>query len=383
MPALCNRRGRKRWRAQIKDDKGLVTALKWFGEGPKGGPEYRKAIAWEEETRKRLETEKTTIRTESLTVRKWANAYLKEVQRRRSKATYTDAKTAYKFLGMTFGAEFFVESLTPAEALRHLDLQNDERTGSAANNDRKNLARGWKWGMGFITGFPQVLNPFLTVERYPVNRKPRYVPPEEDYWKVMSVAEGQDKVLLTALFHLAARRGELFRLTWADVDFGNQRVRLGTKKTADGSMRYDWIPMTTELKMSLLWWWEHRQHKHSEFVFTVTGDYRFENQYEGEPFKTRQHFMEKICTRAGVKPFGFHAIRHLSAIILYHAGNSVAMIQAILRHENATTTERYLKRLGLDPERVKDAVKVFENREPGKVIAFPKNKTPDRVSFGG
>ncbi len=180
--------------------------------------------------------------------------------------------------------------------------------------------------------------------------------------------------MLTAFFHLAARRGEIFRLKWMDVDFASDQVRLGTLKTADGSMKYDWIPMTQELKSRLLWWWENRQHKHSEYVFTVTGDNRFENQYEGEPFKVRQHFMEKACNRAEIKPFGFHAIRHLSAVILYQAGYPVAMIQAILRHENATTTEKYLKRLGLDPDKLKDAVKIFEKRGRSKVISITSKK---------
>ena len=70
-------------------------------------------------------------------------------------------------------------------------------------------------------------NPCL-VERMPEVRTPRYVPPEDDFWKIYGVAEGQDKVMLLTLLHLAARRGEIFRLPWADVDFGSDRIRLYT-----------------------------------------------------------------------------------------------------------------------------------------------------------
>ena len=47
-------------------------------------------------------------------------------------------------------------------------------------------------------------------------------------------------------------------------------------------------------------------------------------------------------------------IRHLSASILYSLGYEVAVIQAILRHKSPSTTERYLRSIGL--ERVQDAL---------------------------
>jgi len=39
-------------------------------------------------------------------------------------------------------------------------------------------------------------------------------------------------------------RSEIFRLTWADVDFANSRVRLWTRKRTGGTFDYDWLPMT-------------------------------------------------------------------------------------------------------------------------------------------
>jgi len=68
----------------------------------------------------------------------------------------------------------------------------------------------------------------------------------------------------------------------------------------------------------------------------------------GKPFKVRQHFMEKLCKRSGVKPFGFHGIRHLTASILYYKGYDVSVIQSILRHKSPTTINRYLRKLGLE-----------------------------------
>ena len=93
-------------------------------------------------------------------------------------------------------------------------------------------------------------NPCL-VERMPEIRQPRYVPSEEDFWKVYEVAERQDRVMLLTFLHLAARRGEIFRLTLGDVDFRNNRVRLWTRKRKGGFFKFDWLPMTQELRKTL------------------------------------------------------------------------------------------------------------------------------------
>jgi len=60
-------------------------------------------------------------------------------------------------------------------------------------------------------------NPCL-VQKMPEKRTPCYVPPEEDFWQVYNGAEGQDRIMLLAYLHLAARCGELFNLRWDDVN---------------------------------------------------------------------------------------------------------------------------------------------------------------------
>ena len=100
-----------------------------------------------------------------------------------------------------------------------------------------------------------------------------------------------------------------------------------------------------------MWWWENRPIKDHEYVFLCLDDTQTKNQKYGKPFQYRQKFMRSMCKRAQVKHFGFHAIRHLTASILYNTGYEVAVIQTILRHKNPSTTEGYLRTLGLENAR--------------------------------
>jgi integrase len=77
--------------------------------------------------------------------------------------------------------------------------------------------------------------------------------------------------------------------------------------------------------------------------------------------------MHRICDEANVKQFGFHAIRHLSASILFNLGYDVAVMQTFLRHKSPNTTEKYLKTHGL--ERVRDALEDLSQKK-GEVLEF-------------
>ena len=117
-------------------------------------------------------------------------------------------------------------------------------------------------------------------------------------------------------------------------------------------MDSDWLPMTRELQNVLS---EHRRTTRSMLVFPAP---------TGEPYQKRQNFMPGLCAAAGVKPFGVHAIRHLTASILAGSGIDLVTIQIILRHKNALTTTLYLKSLGIKTDALDE---VFSNRK-----ALPK-----------
>ena len=93
--------------------------------------------------------------------------------------------------------------------------------------------------------------------------------------------------------------------------------------------------MTDELFNVLL---SHRQVTDIEWVFV--------NLNTGRPFVERKRWMGELCKKAGVKSFGLHAIRHLTASILAKDGVAAIKIQGVLRHKKLSTTEHYLHQLG-------------------------------------
>ena len=227
--------------------------------------------------------------------------------------------------------------------LAHLSFQAETRSGYSANKDRKNLIAAWNWGVRYLPGFPED-NPFL-VDKFPEVRTPRYVPPEKDFWRVYGAAESeQDRLMLLCYLHLAARRNEIFTLRAEDVDLYNRRIRLYTRKRKDGSLDYDWLPMTERLFKEML-----------VFMPAVSGEWVFPDPKTGLPYVARQRWLDRLCRKAGVKKFGLHGIRHLSASILISNNVSLLDVQTILRHKNMTTTQRYVHRL----ESVRKAINAF------------------------
>jgi integrase len=115
-----------------------------------------------------------------------------------------------------------------------------------------------------------------------------------------------------------------------------------------GSLEADRFPMLDELHVALL---NRKQ--------ISKGDWVFPDPETGSPYRCRQHWMKRLGARSGVRPFGLHAIRHLTDSILANDGVAVIVIQAILRHKNSNTTQRYLHRLS----ELKTALKTLSQRK--------------------
>ena len=320
---------RNKWRGAVMVDGNRVV---------KDFSSKKDARAWEEAEKERLRNPGIPKTQEDTGFVLLVNDYLDYCQDRYVDKTYEEKKYILNLFGDFLGQDFSIINITEKQIIDYLSSVKQRISANAANVHRKNLLAFWSWLRKYY-GIKH--NPVLLVDKFPHDVQIQYTPPEADVLKVLAAAKGQDQIILETYVHTGARKSEIFRLTWIDVNFEKKQIRLGTRKTRDGSMSYTWLPLNDYLAGRLLWLFKNRKFKESPFVFVVDHPGHADH---GRPYKYRDRFMLTLCKRADVKPFGFHALRRFSASLLADKfKQSMPTIQKILRHSKITTTERYVQ----------------------------------------
>lgn len=332
---------RRVWRAN-KMIRGR-SHIKYFFPEKEGSlrKAHAKALAWEVEIERQSSSEKTP---KEISLEEWEKLYLEMAQRNFHKFTYENKKRAFQ---RAF-RHFHVHHVHHVSQIQLRDIEiflsnlASESGGSVSNKTRQDLAAAWEWGKKNLPDFPRN-NKFQKAGKKEYKEKERYVPPEKDFWEVFSHISGQDRIILLTFWYTGARKGEIIRLRREDIDLAQDRIRLWTRKRKNRILEYDWLPMPHEYMREMGEWLREREKQNdTDYVFVQMDS-------NGKPFRGLWHFMNKICKKANVRPFGFHAIRHLRASALYRDGAPLIVIQQLLRHRNPQTTERYLKSRGMDP----------------------------------
>ncbi len=227
-----------------------------------------------------------------------------------------------------------------------------------------------RWGQRnalFIWAYRRRLikeNPCHFVERMPEPRFQRRIPTPEEMSKIM-LAAGPDRPFILVVYHTLARVDEILRLKWEDVNFQERTVRLWTRKRRDGAWAWDKLPMNEVLYETLQQLW--RKRSQDEWVFL--------NPTTGTRYKHRPKLMAAICNRAGVRQFGFHAIRHYVASYLADKQKfSITQVSRLLRHQSKATTERYLQ--VVDPQLREVMSSLEEKSHTDSHTALSENRTP-------
>lgn len=187
-------------------------------------------------------------------------------------------------------------------------------------------------------------NPAKYVQPFGIERKRKYIPPNEDIEKVLSLAKEEQRQYLLVISLTLARVREINNLKWEDVDFEKNCVILKTKKARNSNVVQRQIPMTPTVRKIL----EGLEHK---------GEYVFINPRTKTKYDYRDQFIKNLCNKAEVKPFMYHALRHYGASKLNNAGVPLTDIQQLLGHQRATTTDIYLQSIR---DGLKEAIKKLE-----------------------
>lgn len=96
-------------------------------------------------------------------------------------------------------------------------------------------------------GIPRA-NPGEAVEMLPGHKQPKKIPTKEEFLKILSAANEEQRNLLIVLPCTMAGIGEVLRLRWQDVNFEKEYSTLYTRKNREGSYRGRDIPINSVLK---------------------------------------------------------------------------------------------------------------------------------------
>jgi len=138
------------------------------------------------------------------------------------------------------------------------------------------------------------------------------------------------------------RRGEIFKLTWDDVDLERQIAVLRDPK----GILDQTLPLSDKAIEVLL---HVPRDFDTTFIFYST---------KGKQRKTIRHSWMKIKEAAGLPPdFRFHDLRHHFASSLVSNGIDLYTVQKLLSHKDASTTQRYAH---LADKTLRDAVNLSD-----------------------
>ena len=180
-------------------------------------------------------------------------------------------------------------------------------------------------------------SPAVGVKKYRLDEKePRFLTPAEGH-ALMQAAEGQMRTFIVTALNTGLRKGELFALTWKDIDFEREELRVRRSK----GKRFRVIPLNDLVLQALR---EHPRHITSQTVF---------HNPDGSYWKDVRGGFNATLTKAGLPRIRIHDMRHSFVSNLVMAGEDLRTVQELAGHRSITTTMNYAH---LAPGRLKNSV---------------------------
>jgi integrase len=209
-----------------------------------------------------------------------------------------------------------------------------------------NLAAKWK-----VPGV--AANPTRGIELGQEAQRNRVLSREEAQRLVDAITIDENRTAANAILLLmltGARRNEITQAKWEHVLWKERKLLVPLSKS--GKPR--WIALSTSA-MSLL----------DSIPKLNGGDYVFPSPITGRPCPSLWFPWRRIRARAGLADVRLHDLRHSFASFLVNEGVSLYVVQALLGHANARTTQRYAH---LASDTLTDATEIVD----GIVTAQPR-----------
>jgi integrase len=173
------------------------------------------------------------------------------------------------------------------------------------------------------------VHPCRGIERKPENNERVRFLSQDELARLMQATKESpwEKLYLLVLLGLTtgARKGELIRLKWSDVDFDNGVAYTGITKNGDRKT----IPLLPNVVSELT----RFKDSLNQLIFAS-------KQIQTQPFSFESRWHQAL-QKAKVKNFHFHDLRHSCASYLVQNHATLVEVGDVLGHRDLRTTRRY------------------------------------------
>jgi site-specific recombinase XerD len=250
---------------------------------------------------------------------------------------FDEKKGALEKYAQITGVDCVLSTIEPEHVLDYMSgQQRTGRTNNSINKDRKHIVAMFSF---FEKKYLKQFNPAKVVPPLEHIPKQTYTPPVDDFLALLDACPLDEFHFFMLYVSSGARRSELFRLKWeTDVDFEREIIRLGSRKGKDRKLKHTWIPMAPDARLALEYFHENRVNDEQRYVLVS----HQKGPHYGKPFSKRQKVLDMYCALAGVKRFGYHALRRVYIQTLGESGAvGINQLRMLARHSSLATTSKY------------------------------------------
>jgi integrase len=246
---------------------------------------------------------------------------------------FAPTQSRVKRLQTAFGP-YQLRAITPLMVDEYLAKRIAERQPASVNQEsqvlRHKFKKAMEWGKAIETPVTHVRP--LRVD----NRRLRYLS-QEEMGRLLAVADDHLRPMLITALHTGLRRGEMFALTWQEIDLTLGVIRV--LHTKNGERRE--IPMSHTLRETL-----------QQFPRRLGSDRVFPGQVGRGRVGIRGRFLRALRD-AGIEGLVWHDLRHTFASYLVMAGVNLTSVKELMGHKTIAMTLRYAH---LAPDFQRDAI---------------------------
>jgi site-specific recombinase XerD len=228
-----------------------------------------------------------------------------------------------------------LEAVTYEKLAQYIDYLLDKRMNPQSINSNLYRIRGFYDFLHYEKGLP-LKNP---VKRRCGLRLPKPLPKylrDQDIDTFFGVIKKpRDYAMFRIMLRCGLRVEEVANLTMEAIDLKRQQLIVFNGKGKKDRVTY----ISNDAQQALLRYLKQRSSSRIKKVFLVE-----KGTYKGSPISVRgiKKRMEYYAKKSSVR-ISCHRLRHTMATQLLNADTTLVTLQALLGHDNITTTERYSK----------------------------------------